>query len=262
MKSESTAQLAAALAAAQGQMEAAKKDSANPFFKSKYADLSAVMDAIREPFAKNGLAYSQITASDGDNVSVETLLLHSSGEWISGILVLPVSKHDAQGIGSAITYARRYALSAIAGVSAEDDDGNAATVAAPNRNGTNAQRPAPPQSRQAAPSAAPKANTQTPPPDAAKAAPAPAAAPPEQTGTAAPPPGDPDPVLELLEAKSLADLTKKFNAMPPAWRKPGGREFNAFQSRRKELMPKSSTGDDDMDAQQQADLDGLGGEQT
>ena len=133
-KSESIAGLAAALAKAQGQMKGAVKDSANPFFKSKYADLASVVEAIRSAFAANGLSYVQsVEPSDKDEVRVKTTILHSSGEWIGcGVLALPVSKADAQGYGSALTYARRYSLSAAVGVAPEDDDGNAATVAKPN----------------------------------------------------------------------------------------------------------------------------------
>jgi hypothetical protein len=132
-KSESIAALAAALAKAQGSIRGALKDSDNPFFKSKYADLASVVEAIREAFASNGIAYVQtIEPSEKNEVRVETILMHASGEWIAcGILALPVAKADAQGVGSAITYARRYSLSAAAGVAPEDDDGNAATKAAP-----------------------------------------------------------------------------------------------------------------------------------
>ncbi len=132
-KSESIAGLSAALAQAQGVMKGALKDSANPFFKSRYADLASVVEAIRAAFSANGLSYIQtVEPSDKDEVRVETTLLHSSGEWIScGILSLPVSKIDAQGYGSALTYARRYSLSAAVGVAPEDDDGNAASAAKP-----------------------------------------------------------------------------------------------------------------------------------
>ena len=132
-KSESIKELATALAKAQGQIKGAVKDSANPFFKSKYADLASVVEAIRSAFAANGLSYIQsVEPSDKDEVRVETTILHSSGEWIGcGVLALPVSKVDAQGYGSALTYARRYSLSAATGVAPEDDDGNAAVVAKP-----------------------------------------------------------------------------------------------------------------------------------
>ena len=134
-KSESVAGLAAALAKAQGQMKGAVKDSANPFFKSKYADLASVVEAIRAAFSANGLSYIQtVEPSEKDEVRVETTLLHASGEWIScGVLSLPVSKVDAQGYGSALTYARRYSLSAAVGVAPEDDDGNAASAAKPKK---------------------------------------------------------------------------------------------------------------------------------
>jgi hypothetical protein len=132
-KSESIKELATALAKAQGQIKGAVKDSANPFFKSKYADLASVVEAIRSAFAANGLSYIQsVEPSDKDEVRVETTILHSSGEWIGcGVLALPVSKVDAQGYGSALTYARRYSLSAATGVAPEDDDGNAAVTAKP-----------------------------------------------------------------------------------------------------------------------------------
>ena len=130
-KSESITNLATALAMAQMNIKGAVKDSANPFFKSKYADLSSVVEAIRPAFGQCGLSYVQrIEPSDRDEVRVETILLHASGEWLScGVLNLPVSKADAQGYGSALTYARRYSLAAACGVAPEneDDDGNAAS---------------------------------------------------------------------------------------------------------------------------------------
>ena len=128
-KSESIANLATALAMAQMNIKGAIKDSNNPFFKSKYADLSSVVEAIRPAFGQCGLSYIQrVEPSDRDEVRVETILLHASGEWLScGVLNLPVSKADAQGYGSALTYARRYSLAAACGVAPEDDDGNAAS---------------------------------------------------------------------------------------------------------------------------------------
>lgn len=133
-KSEAINELAAALAKAQGQMEGAVKASTNPFFKSRYADLAAVVNAIRGPFAANGLSFVQLPMpTEGDRVSVETMLLHASGQWISSVVDVPVAKGDAQGYGSAITYAKRYGLQAMAGIAAEDedDDGNAAAKAKP-----------------------------------------------------------------------------------------------------------------------------------
>jgi hypothetical protein len=127
-KSESIGELAAALAKAQGAMGAAKKGAANPYFKSSYADLADIVAAIKEPLSVNGLAYAQTTdVSDSWDVSVETMLLHSSGQWISGTLTMKPTKSDPQGIGSCITYARRYGLQAMVGIPAEDDDANAAS---------------------------------------------------------------------------------------------------------------------------------------
>tara|TARA_R110000850_G_scaffold57485_2_gene134420 strand:- start:215 stop:736 length:522 start_codon:yes stop_codon:yes gene_type:complete len=126
-KSESIKELAAALNKAQNEMGGAVKDAKNPFFKSNYADLGAVVKAIKEPFATNGLSYSQFPITDGDRVGIETILMHSSGEWISQPFTVKLTKQDAQGAGSAITYCRRYALQAIAGIPSEDDDGQAAS---------------------------------------------------------------------------------------------------------------------------------------
>jgi hypothetical protein len=132
--SQSIGALAAALVKAQSAIQGAKKDTANPFFKSKYADLSSVVDAIKKPATDNGLTWTQVM-HDADNAAkVETIILHSSGEWLScGVISVPVSKQDAQGYGSALTYARRYSLSAAFGVAPEDDDGNAAAAAAPKK---------------------------------------------------------------------------------------------------------------------------------
>lgn len=126
-KSESIASLAAALAKAQGEMHNPVFDSNNPFFKSKYASLAAVRNAVIPVFAKHGLAVSQLLRA-GENASVETILMHASGEWISEILELPVAKRDPQGYISASTYARRASLQSIAGVVGDsDDDGNEAS---------------------------------------------------------------------------------------------------------------------------------------
>lgn len=126
-KSESIKELAGALCKAQEQMCGAVKESNNPFFQSSYADLGAVVKAIKESFAANGLSYSQFPLFLDGNVGVETILMHESGEWLSGEIVLPMKKQDPQAAGSAITYARRYALQAIAGIPSEDDDGNQAS---------------------------------------------------------------------------------------------------------------------------------------
>jgi hypothetical protein len=126
-KSESIAELAKALNKAQAAMSGAVKDSNNDFFSSKYADLSAVRKAIQEPFAENGLSYAQFPIEDNGRIGVETILMHISGEWLSERFTVQLKKQDAQGAGSAITYCRRYALQAIAGIPSEDDDGNAAS---------------------------------------------------------------------------------------------------------------------------------------
>ena len=126
-RSEQVNELAAALAKAQGELKGALKDSANPFFKSKYADLTSVWDACRNALTTNNLAVVQAPRMIENGVAVETMLVHASGQWVAETLELPVSKADAQGVGSAITYARRYALASFVGVAPEDDDGNAAT---------------------------------------------------------------------------------------------------------------------------------------
>lgn len=131
--SESIKELAGALHKAQGKIKAALKDSTNPHFRSKYADLSSVIEAVKQPLLDAGITYLQgIEDADG-GVVVETMLLHTSGEWISSKLRIPATKQDAQGFGSAITYGRRYGLQSMCGVPAEDDDGNAATASAPVR---------------------------------------------------------------------------------------------------------------------------------
>lgn len=122
-------ELFAALAKAQGELEPAKKDSVNPHFKSSYANLHSAWQACRAALSKNGLCVVQTTDESPMGISaicVVTTLGHSSGQWIRGTTYMPCSKPDAQGYGSALSYARRYALMAIAGVSSDDDDGNAA----------------------------------------------------------------------------------------------------------------------------------------
>lgn len=131
--SESIKEIAGALAKAQAAMGGALKDGNNPHFKSKYASLASVVDAVKAPLAANDIAYFQTpVTSEKDECGVETMLLHSSGEWIlADPFFIPVSKADAQGFGSALTYCRRYSLAAVCGVAPEDDDGNAASAAAP-----------------------------------------------------------------------------------------------------------------------------------
>lgn len=126
-KSEQINELVTALSLAQGEISGAVKESKNGFFKSSYADLAAVMDAIRKPFLNNGLSYSQTTRiTDGGNTVLITTLFHKSGQLLSGEYPVGPTKNDPQSLGSAMTYARRYALSAIAGVAQVDDDGEAA----------------------------------------------------------------------------------------------------------------------------------------
>jgi len=122
-------ELVKALARVQGAMAPVIKGKANPFFKSKYADLAAIWDALREPLAENGLAVVQTNnGGPADEVTIITTLAHISGQWIRGKLTMRPVKADPQGIGSAITYGRRYALAAIVGIAPEDDDGNAASA--------------------------------------------------------------------------------------------------------------------------------------
>lgn len=129
MQSATIAKLADALCKAQSAMKPAKKDAENPFFKSNYADLASVWEAVKEPLSNNGLSVAQMPMPGPDGVvRLRTVLMHTSGEWIGGDLDMRPVKNDPQSIGSCLTYARRYALSAITGVATEDDDANAATV--------------------------------------------------------------------------------------------------------------------------------------
>jgi hypothetical protein len=128
-QSEVINELAGALSKAQGEMQAAIKDKVNPFFKSSYADLGSVWDAARPVLSKYGLCIMQTTelASDRNQVIMVTTLAHTSGQWMKSYLPLSPSKNDSQGMGAAITYLRRYSLSAIVGVVCdEDDDGETA----------------------------------------------------------------------------------------------------------------------------------------
>lgn len=121
-------QIATALVKAQNQFGPALKTSTNPHFKSRYADLSAVIESVVDALNANGIYLMQQTAESSDGVIVETLFLHESGESLSsGKLHVPASKQDPQGYGSALTYARRYSLMAACGIAPEDDDGNAAS---------------------------------------------------------------------------------------------------------------------------------------
>jgi hypothetical protein len=127
--SESITKIASALVKAQGELNAVGKDGTNPHFKSKYATLQNIVESCRDTLRKQGLAVVQTFAeTDGTYINLTTTLLHESGEWMQGIITMRPSKADPQGLGSAATYARRYALSAILGiVTDDDDDGNASS---------------------------------------------------------------------------------------------------------------------------------------
>lgn len=124
--------IASALVKAQKAFGPALKSSTNPHFKSKYADLAACIEAVVDSLNSNGIMLTQKTLEGDNGVTVETVFLHESGEMFSsGPLFVPANKMDAQGYGSALTYARRYSLMAACGIAPEDDDGNAATKAKP-----------------------------------------------------------------------------------------------------------------------------------
>lgn len=124
--SEQINELAGALAKAQGEMGGAKKDAANPFFKSKYADLASVREACLGALTKHGIAVVQSPSAEGSIVSVVTLLVHSSGQWMRGVASCTAKDDSPQSVGSATTYLRRYALQSFAGIAPEDDDAEAA----------------------------------------------------------------------------------------------------------------------------------------
>ena len=129
-QSDSIANLAKALSIVQGKLTYAKKDSKNPFFKSNYADLESVWDACRDLLASNGLSVSQFPGSYCEidkSMSLTTVLLHESGEYISQEMTLPVAKPDPHGCCAAVTYMRRVSLSAVTGIVQADDDGNTAS---------------------------------------------------------------------------------------------------------------------------------------
>jgi hypothetical protein len=124
-RSDDIGKLILALSKAQGQMNGATKDSKNPFFKSKYADLHSCIEAAKKPLSDNELAVIQTTENTTENkIKIKTLLGHSSGQWIEGELIMTPKKDDDQGRGSSITYGRRYAFAAIVGLAQKDDDGN------------------------------------------------------------------------------------------------------------------------------------------
>lgn len=128
--SENISELVTALAKAQGAIENATKASVNPHFKSNYADLASIREAIRAPLSENGLSIVQGLRTVQGALEVETVLFHNSGQSIREVLTVPLGRPDPQSMGSAATYGRRYALMALLGLASEDDDGNAATAAA------------------------------------------------------------------------------------------------------------------------------------
>lgn len=126
--------ISAALVKAQKEFGPALKTSTNPHFKSKYADLSACVEAVIDGLNNNGVMLMQPCHETESGVTVETLFIHESGEQISaGKLHVPAAKNDPQGYGSALTYARRYSLMAACGIAPEDDDGNAASKQKPDK---------------------------------------------------------------------------------------------------------------------------------
>jgi hypothetical protein len=137
--SETTATLCAALVAAQGGLKPIAKDGKNPAFRSKYATLDGIMETVRPALAAHGLAVVQgvVHPETGEGgrlvgIMVETRLIHTSGEWLASVVPVPVAKGDAHGLGSALSYGRRYGISALLALSTdEDDDGNAAAKAPP-----------------------------------------------------------------------------------------------------------------------------------
>jgi hypothetical protein len=141
--SDTIAKLAGALSKAQGKFKAASKDSVNPHFRNKYADLASIWDAIRDPLSANGLSVVQGVLEPNAHehlgpqwsgpkaVGVVTTLMHESGEWIQSSVWIPVGTQNAQGVGSAITYGRRYGLTALVGITQDDDDGESAVGRGP-----------------------------------------------------------------------------------------------------------------------------------
>ena len=130
-RSDTITELAKSLKELQKQLKPVKKDKQNPFFKSNYADLESVVENSRQVLYDNGFSVTQLISHSGTDSLLETVLLHESGEWISSEMKLYMTKNDPQAQGSAITYARRYALMAIIGMVAEgeDDDAEVASLA-------------------------------------------------------------------------------------------------------------------------------------
>lgn len=148
-RSETIAELAKSLVKFNLEVNKIAKDADNPFFKNNYATLDTIIDEIRPILSKHGLSIMQIPSGDGQNVTLKTLLLHESGEWLeSDELTMKPVKNDPQAVGSCITYARRYSLAAFLSLNTgEDDDGNGATYGKdkPKPKGNSGQAPSKPQ---------------------------------------------------------------------------------------------------------------------
>lgn len=142
-QSDSIADLATSLAKAQSEMGAVHKDQDNPYFRSKFAGLSTVWEAVKPALTKNGLSIVQMPGSDERGYFVQTQLLHSSGQWIRSTTYMKPAKEDPQGIGSLISYARRYALQAMVMACPDDDDGEAAMGRNAHTKPVEASKPAP-----------------------------------------------------------------------------------------------------------------------
>jgi hypothetical protein len=121
---ENKIKLITALLLAEKEFKAVKKTSENPYFKSKYADLNEILDAVKPALNKNGLLITQLVKNDAEKISVETILFHNSGEYLNTESSFYIKGIDIQKVGGAITYLRRYALQAMLNLAAEDDDGN------------------------------------------------------------------------------------------------------------------------------------------
>jgi hypothetical protein len=138
--SESIKQLSTSLCMAQGAMTGAIKSSKNPFFKSSYSDLSAVIQAVSKPFFDNELCFSQGAEYQDGMLAITTRIMHVSGEWIEATTILPAVKNDPQAYGSSISYGRRYGLQSLAGLPSVDDDGNYASAIQQKQNEDNAYK--------------------------------------------------------------------------------------------------------------------------
>ena len=142
MQSDQINELAEALSKAQGAIEGAVKDAKNPFFKSNYADLHSVIACAKVPLSENGLAIIQTTGMIDAQLCLVTTLAHKSGQWIKAVMPIMLAKQDAQSMGSALTYLRRYSYQAICGISAMDDDGESAMERKPKVDPAPAKAPA------------------------------------------------------------------------------------------------------------------------